>query len=174
MLELVLGLGLGVIGTLQVVTILVIIFHLGRKIGDLGPTIVGGVVAAIGPEQLEDAVARHRQMGFQANDKEREAIHWKNRKRLDARIDRIYEFLAQTEKESNPIPSEEITKFKNYLDRVKRGELLSSTESKEFIDLGNKIRDRLPEERRKIWDYLLTGFFGFVIGLLVGYLITKK
>jgi hypothetical protein len=174
MFEFILGLGFGIIGALQVATILVIIFHLGRKIDDLGPTIVSGIAQFMTPGKPEEAEEKRREAGFRVPEEERKAIHKKNEKRLDAYLKTIYELLPQEEKQPNPLVTEEVDKFKSYLDRIKRGELLSPTESKEFMDLGKKIREQLPEERKKTWDYVLAGFFGFIIGLLFGSLIGKK
>ncbi|TKJ44755.1 hypothetical protein CEE35_06835 [Candidatus Aerophobetes bacterium Ae_b3b] len=174
MFEFILGLGFGIIGALQVATILIIIFHLGRKIDNLGPTIVSGIAQFMGPRKPEQVEEKRREIGFAVPDKERKAIHQKHEKRLSTYVKELSELLPQKEKQPNPMSTEKINRFKSYLDRVKRGELLSSAESKEFMDLGNEIRGELPKERKKTWDYLLAGFLGFSIGLLVGYLITKK
>ncbi len=95
---------------------------------------------------------------------------------LKTHIDKLDEDIRILEsiRRRNPLSSSDLERMKTYRDKIAHGESLDIKEYRDFKSIAEKMREDLPAEKQDEFDDVMAGLSGFVGGMLVGDLISKR
>ena len=101
---------------------------------------------------------------------------------INREIPKVLQILEELDKfkeaetpTGNPVTTEEIKKFRHYRNKIAHSEPFSANEYEEFQLIANKIKEEIKgNERKREFDYLISGLIGFVGGLVVGAFLSKN
>lgn len=65
----------------------------------------------------------------------------------------------------NPLSQTELGRLKQHLAKIKRAEILTPQEARDFYDIAEKIKHDRPSDSHSL---LLAGLAGFILGLIIG------
>jgi len=90
-------------------------------------------------------------------------------------LDKLDYILSRVKPNGNPISQDEINRVRAYRNKIAHGDFLSPEETKDMIQLLDKLKDELStDEQKEEFDTIAAGILGFIGGLLIAALFSDR